>query len=102
MTRRQKSAWHKQLDSDGIVWLTLDVPNSQTNTLTAAVIEELAAEVELLLAEVPKGLVLRSAKANGFLAGADINSFAEQESVDETYAAIKTVQDIFSRIESLT
>jgi len=102
MTRRQKSAWHKQLDSDGIVWLTLDVPNSQTNTLTAAVIEALAAEVELLLAKEPKGLVLRSAKANGFLAGADINSFAEQESVDETYAAIKQVQELFTRLESLT
>ena len=101
MTTRRKVAWHKTVDSDEIVWLTLDVPKSQTNTLTAAVITELSSELEILTEAPPKGLVVRSAKENGFLAGADINSFVEQQSVDETYAAIRQVQDIFTQLEAL-
>lgn len=101
MTSRRKAAWHKTVDSDDIACLTLDVPKSQTNTLTAAVITELATQLEILADKPPTGLVVRSAKENGFLAGADINSFAEQNSVEETFDAIRQVQDVFTQLEAL-
>ncbi len=93
--------WQKTLTSDGIVCLSLDVPDSQTNVLTAAVIKALAIELESLYIAPPRGVIIRSNKQNGFIAGADINTFAEQHSVEETTQAIRQVQAIFTRLENL-
>lgn len=97
----QTMHWHKTIDSDDIVWLTLDVTTSHTNTLTAAVLLEFTDHIDALSKQPPKGVVIRSAKKNGFIAGADINSFAEQHSVDDTFHAIRQVHDLFSRLEAL-
>ena len=95
------SSWLKTIDGDGIVWLTLDVPDSQTNTLTAQVMLEFSAEIDILTDTLPKGIVISSAKKNGFIAGADINSFSEQNSVDDTFFGIRQAQDLFTRFEDL-
>lgn len=93
--------WHKTIDNDGIVWLALDVPDSKTNTLTSDVLLAFSNELDRLVEAPPTGLVIRSAKKNGFIAGADINTFAEQHSVDDTFYAIKQVQNLFTRLENL-
>ena len=93
--------WDKTIDSDDIIWLTLDVPNTKTNTLTSKVLLDFSTEIDTLSDNPPKGIVIRSAKKNGFIAGADINTFAKQHSVDDTFYAIRQVQDLFARLEKL-
>ena len=100
-TNKKTVIWHKTIDIDGIVWLTLDVTDSQTNTLTADVLLNLSIEMDTLSDKPPQGVVIRSAKKNGFIAGADINTFAEQHSIDDTFYAVRQVQDLFTRLENL-
>ena len=49
----------------------------------------------------PRGLVIRSAKRNGFVAGADINEFTQLGSVDEALVMIRRGQGLCDRIEAL-
>jgi 3-hydroxyacyl-CoA dehydrogenase/enoyl-CoA hydratase/3-hydroxybutyryl-CoA epimerase len=62
-------------DEDGIAWLVLDKPNASANTLSVDVLSELDSVLVSLEQDPPKGLVLRSAKPAGFIAGADIGEF---------------------------
>ncbi|MCI0346602.1 MAG: enoyl-CoA hydratase, partial [Chloroflexi bacterium] len=68
--------WRLDRDTDGIVWLTFDRAGASTNTFSKEVMEELGAIVDRLAAERPKGLVIRSGKDSGFIAGADVDEFA--------------------------
>ena len=62
-------------DDDGIAWLLFDREGSSANTLSADVIEELDKVLAALESQRPAGLVIRSAKKSGFIAGADVNEF---------------------------
>ena len=95
------AAWKLERDAEGIVWLTLDKPGTSTNVLGRGVIEELGALIEPLAAEPPKGVVIRSGKANGFIAGADIKEFTGFKSATDAYALIRGGQLVFDKIESL-
>src|SRR6266480_3043809 len=75
--QRGGSAWrHWTLarDDDGVAWLALDKPGAGANTLSEDVLTELNDVLASLKRDLPKGLVLRSAKPSGFIA-ADINEF---------------------------
>ena len=78
--------WQTTQGDDGILVLTLDRAGSPVNAMNRAVLDELAEIVERLSFEPPKGVVIRSGKAAGFVAGADIKEF-------ETFALTGTVQD---------
>ncbi len=67
--------WSSEQDADRIVVLTFDRAGSSVNTFAREVLDELAEIVERLSFEPPKGLVIRSGKAAGFIAGADIREF---------------------------
>src|SRR5438045_9771138 len=62
-------------DADGVAWLLFDRDGASANTLSAEVIEELDKVLAALETERPAGLVIRSAKKSGFIAGADVNEF---------------------------
>lgn len=94
-------AWKMERDADDIVWLTLDKPGSSTNVLGHAILEELDSLLEPLAADPPKGVVIRSGKANGFVAGADIKEFTGFKSATDAYTLIRGGQLVFDRIESL-
>ncbi len=75
---RAGSPWRNWLlarDDDGIAWLALDKANASANTLSEDVLAELNDVLASLERDMPKGLVLRSAKPKGFIAGADIGEF---------------------------
>jgi 3-hydroxyacyl-CoA dehydrogenase / enoyl-CoA hydratase / 3-hydroxybutyryl-CoA epimerase len=95
------SAWKMERDAEGIVWLTLDKPGSSTNVLGRAILEELGGLVDQIAANVPKGVVIRSGKPNGFVAGADIKEFTGFKSATDAYALIRGGQLVFERLESL-
>ena len=94
-------AWKMDRDAEGIVWLTLDKPGSSTNVLGRAILEELGGLIEQIAANLPKGVVIRSGKQNGFVAGADIKEFTGFKSATDAYALIRGGQLVFDRLEAL-
>lgn len=95
------TAWILARDGEGIAWLTLDCPGGSTNTLTRAVLAELDARLRELAASVPRGLVVRSGKASGFISGADIREFTTLRSADDAYALVRAGQQVFGQLEAL-
>src|SRR5580704_12298792 len=67
--------WRLRNDEDGIAWLLFDKKDSSANTLSAPVLTELNDVLDKLERDRPRGLVIRSAKPGGFIAGADIKQF---------------------------
>jgi 3-hydroxyacyl-CoA dehydrogenase/enoyl-CoA hydratase/3-hydroxybutyryl-CoA epimerase len=67
--------WRLRTDEDGIAWLLFDKKDASANTLSADVLTELDAVLDKLERDRPRGLVIRSAKPGGFIAGADIGQF---------------------------
>jgi 3-hydroxyacyl-CoA dehydrogenase/enoyl-CoA hydratase/3-hydroxybutyryl-CoA epimerase len=95
------SAWKMERDAEGIVWLTLDKPGTSTNVLSRAVLEELGQRLEPLAAETPKGVVVRSGKPSGFVAGADIKEFTGFKSATDAYGLIRAGQLVLDKLEAL-
>lgn len=93
--------WQLETDASGYCWLTLDRADSSTNTLGAEVLEEFDACLTDFEKEHPKGLVIKSGKKNGFIAGADISEFLELRSEEEAYEVIRKVQKIFDKLANL-
>ena len=90
--------WKLERDADGLGWLTLDKHGATTNTLSAPVLDELRTVLADLTGEPPKGLVIRSGKENGFIAGADIDEFGELKSVDDAVKMVKRGWDTFEQL----
>jgi 3-hydroxyacyl-CoA dehydrogenase / enoyl-CoA hydratase / 3-hydroxybutyryl-CoA epimerase len=90
--------WRLERDDDGLGWLTLDKKGATTNTLSAPVLDELRTVLADLAAQPPKGLVIRSGKENGFIAGADIDEFGELKSVDDAMMMVKRGWDTFEQL----
>ncbi len=90
--------WRIDRDADGLAWLTFDKQGATMNTLSAAAMDELRAALTELDAQPPKGLVIRSGKANGFIAGADIDEFGQVKSVDDAVALVKRGWDTFEQL----
>jgi 3-hydroxyacyl-CoA dehydrogenase/enoyl-CoA hydratase/3-hydroxybutyryl-CoA epimerase len=67
--------WRLRTDEDGVAWLLFDKKDSSANTLSAETLSELNAVLDKLERDRPRGLVIRSAKPSGFIAGADIAQF---------------------------
>jgi 3-hydroxyacyl-CoA dehydrogenase/enoyl-CoA hydratase/3-hydroxybutyryl-CoA epimerase len=96
-----EAAWSLQVDADQIGWLSLDRPGGSANTLSRAVLLELERQVQALAQRQLRGLVIRSAKASGFIAGADIREFPKFDSDEAAMQHIRQGQSVFSAIESL-
>jgi 3-hydroxyacyl-CoA dehydrogenase/enoyl-CoA hydratase/3-hydroxybutyryl-CoA epimerase len=95
------AAWKMERDAEGIVWLTLDKPGASTNVLGRAVLEELGGLLGPLASDAPRGVVVRSGKSNGFVAGADIKEFTGFKSATDAYGLIRAGQLVLDRLESL-
>jgi 3-hydroxyacyl-CoA dehydrogenase/enoyl-CoA hydratase/3-hydroxybutyryl-CoA epimerase len=92
--------WRTGRDEAGILWLVLDKADTNTNTISEDVIRELDEHIRSAETDLPKALVIRSAKKSGFAAGADITSF---EAMSDSGAAelLKQGHDVLDRIEAL-
>jgi 3-hydroxyacyl-CoA dehydrogenase/enoyl-CoA hydratase/3-hydroxybutyryl-CoA epimerase len=88
-------------DADGVAWLLFDRADSSANTLSAEVIEGLDRVLADLEANRPTGLVIRSAKTSGFIAGADINEFRGASDPKQVEAAIGRAHAVIDRLEAL-
>jgi len=93
--------WQAESRDDGIVVLSFDKAGTGVNTFSQDVLIELDGILERLRLEPPKGLVIRSAKASGFIAGADIKEFQQFDQRGTVADAIARGQDVFQRIADL-
>jgi 3-hydroxyacyl-CoA dehydrogenase/enoyl-CoA hydratase/3-hydroxybutyryl-CoA epimerase len=88
-------------DADGVAWLLFDRDGSSANTLSADVIEEFDKVLAALESERPAGLVIRSAKKSGFIAGADVNEFRGASDSQPVETAIGRAHAVIDRLEAL-
>src|SRR5688572_16840803 len=93
--------WHLHQRDDGVVVLSFDRAGATVNTFAQEVLIELDSLLERLALDPPKGMVLRSAKTSGFIAGADIKEFAEFDARGTTNDAIRRGQQVFQRLAEL-
>ena len=88
-------------DDDNIVWLHFDKADAGTNVLNAEVFDQLDQHLQKIAAQSPRGLVILSDKANGFIAGADITAFTRIKTSDEALGFLHRGQEVFNRLEAL-
>jgi 3-hydroxyacyl-CoA dehydrogenase / enoyl-CoA hydratase / 3-hydroxybutyryl-CoA epimerase len=88
-------------DDDGIAWLMFDREGASANTLSSDLIEELDAVLTSLESQRPTGLVIRSAKTSGFIAGADVNEFRGASDPRAVETAIGHAHAVIDRLEAL-
>jgi 3-hydroxyacyl-CoA dehydrogenase/enoyl-CoA hydratase/3-hydroxybutyryl-CoA epimerase len=93
--------WSPELRKDGILVLSLDRADQGVNALSRGVIDELDAMLERIALELPKGVVIRSAKAAGFIPGADIKGFEDIAAKGQTEDWIRRGQLVYQRLAEL-
>ena len=89
--------WTLTRDADGYATLAFDKAGAAVNTLSAGAMAELAEALDALDATPPKGLVIRSAKASGFIAGADIDEFRAAKTPEDGLAIVRRGWELFER-----
>ena len=101
MTQSYKH-WQLETDNDQILWLYFDKQGASVNTINREVMEEFAAITETLKQDVThKGVIIASAKKNGFIAGADISQFTQFKDIEESTDALRMGQKVLNEFEAL-
>ena len=95
------SHWSWSVDADGIGWLGADRAGASTNTLSRAVMTALDARLAEIERAPPRGVVVFSAKPNGFVAGADISEFTALATREQAFELIRAGQGVLERLERL-
>jgi 3-hydroxyacyl-CoA dehydrogenase/enoyl-CoA hydratase/3-hydroxybutyryl-CoA epimerase len=90
-----------ETDNDNIVWLHFSKADAGTNVLNAEVFDQLDQHLQTIAAQRPRGLVILSDKANGFIAGADITAFTRIKTSDEALGFLHRGQEVFNQLEAL-
>ena len=93
--------WHTEVRADGIVVLTLDRLGQSVNALAQEVLGELEQIVERIAIEKPKGVLIRSAKSAGFIAGADIAEFKTFDERGTVFESIRFGQNVLQKLAEL-
>ena len=94
--------WILRREADGLAWLEIDKADSTTNSLSAAVMEELGSVLDTLDAEPPAALVIASAKPAGFIAGADIDEFSQIASAADARVLVARGWTLFERLADVS
>ncbi len=100
MTMNQ--AWTLTIDKQWIAWLTFDMPGEKVNTFSERTLNELDALLdELAINEAIKAVVIRSGKADCFIAGADIEELARIRTPQEAKEKAEAGHAVFGKIAEL-
>ena len=97
----QLQHWKLERETDGVAWAILDTAESSTNTLGAAVMAELGLILDECEKNPPKGLIFRSAKEAGFIAGANIEEFTTADTPQKARALIQRGWDAYNRLAAV-
>lgn len=96
------SAFTLNVRLDNVAVISVDVPGEKMNTLKA----EFASEVRAMLKQIRenkaiRGVVIVSAKADNFIAGADINMISRCKSAQEAETLARQGQQLMAEINAL-
>jgi len=97
----QLQHWKLEREADGVAWAILDTANSSTNTLGAEVMNELGLLLDECEKNPPKGLIFKSAKEAGFIAGANIEEFTTADTPQKARALIQRGWDAYNRLAAV-
>lgn len=90
--------WTLQRDADGTAWAIIDCQDAAANVLTAAVMAELGQLLDACAQQPPSALIFKSAKPNGFIAGADIEEFGRLETGEQARALVRRGWELYQRL----
>ncbi len=90
-----------ETDAQELVWLWFDCAESKVNVLSTEVLAEFGTLLDRLEKTPPRGLVVASAKPDGFIAGADVREFTALKNCDQALGLILVAHSIFQRLERL-
>ena len=93
--------WQIVTEADGIAVATLDKQGAAANALSAEVLGEFGQLLDRLDADPPKGLIIRSGKAAGFVAGADIQEFSQLDTAEKGRALVARGWELFNRLAAV-
>jgi 3-hydroxyacyl-CoA dehydrogenase/enoyl-CoA hydratase/3-hydroxybutyryl-CoA epimerase len=91
-------SWTITRHDDGLATLTFDRVGETTNTLSQQMLVELNDALDALDLDVPQGLIIRSGKANGFIAGADVGEFGSVAGPEAALAIVRRGWETFERL----
>jgi 3-hydroxyacyl-CoA dehydrogenase/enoyl-CoA hydratase/3-hydroxybutyryl-CoA epimerase len=94
--------WKLARDDDGLAWLVLDKAGASANTLSKEVLGELDDVLATIERELPRGVVLRSGKPGGFMAGADIGEFRAMTDAPAVEAILNKAHAVVDHLDRLT
>jgi 3-hydroxyacyl-CoA dehydrogenase/enoyl-CoA hydratase/3-hydroxybutyryl-CoA epimerase len=97
----ETGTWSLEIDTDRVAWLVCDSPGTSANVLSAAVLRDLATQLADIAGKRPFGVVIRSAKSSGFIAGADIKEFVGIRAPEEGFALVRAGQAVLQSLEDL-
>lgn len=93
--------WKLVADAAGIATATFDKAGESANSLSAEVLSEFSAILDRLDAYPPKGLIIRSGKEAGFIAGADIAEFSQLDTPEKGRALVERGWNLFNRLAAV-
>jgi 3-hydroxyacyl-CoA dehydrogenase / enoyl-CoA hydratase / 3-hydroxybutyryl-CoA epimerase len=93
--------WKLARDEDGIAWLLFDKSGARVNTLSESVLMEFQSVLDTIERDLPKGLVLRSGKSDGFIAGADVGAFRGMKDASALETQIAGAHVLLDRFDHL-
>jgi 3-hydroxyacyl-CoA dehydrogenase/enoyl-CoA hydratase/3-hydroxybutyryl-CoA epimerase len=93
--------WRFNESEPGVFWLLLDKAGSRVNTFDEAVFAELDRALGEIQAAKPRALVIRSAKAPGFAAGADLNMLASWAGEAAARSRLEAAHALVDRLEAV-
>ena len=93
--------WQLINEENGIVVAVFDKAGESANSLSAEVMAEFGEILDLLNKQPPKGLIVRSGKEAGFIAGADIEEFSQLNSAEKGRALVTRGWNLFNRLAAV-
>ncbi len=93
--------WQVERRLDGVVVVSIDREGQSVNALSQDMLIELDGLLERLAIDPPRGVVFRSAKASGFVAGADIREFRGFGERGTVKDALARGQFVFQKLAEL-
>jgi 3-hydroxyacyl-CoA dehydrogenase / enoyl-CoA hydratase / 3-hydroxybutyryl-CoA epimerase len=93
--------WKLRRDEDDVLWLVIDKSGASANTLSQEVLLELEDVLGKIEGQTAKGLVLRSAKPAGFIAGADVGELRDNKNAADIEARLTRAHAVTDRLDKL-
>jgi 3-hydroxyacyl-CoA dehydrogenase/enoyl-CoA hydratase/3-hydroxybutyryl-CoA epimerase len=93
--------WQLTNEENGIVVAIFDKAGESANSLSAEVMAEFGEILDQLDKQPPKGLIVRSGKEAGFIAGADIEEFSQLDSAEKGRALVTRGWNLFNRLAAV-